>query len=225
MKTTLTLLRAGAVSAFAFMLSATLAHATDPQSLILEDVSGAVRIQQDLPCGSRLDLRTSIVRGYMQMTVFQMARGQVLVDLTRLNMFLAPFRVEANCNGVRGTVDFREIGVQLASAVRFKAQSTPESGLVYFTIPKEQFRIYKSVLSDAPAPYPGAGYQRPSEDVTGVADPRRQTVELHIVLANELYFRAGCDGDRCAIDERRTGTITSDIRARDSSDRPPSSRN
>jgi hypothetical protein len=212
MKTTLTLLRAGAVSAFAFMLSATMARAADPQSLILEDISGAVRIQQDLPCGNRLDLRTSVVRGYMQMTVFPVARGQVLVDLTRLNMFLAPFRAEANCNGVRGAVDFREIGVQLASAVRFKAQSTPESGLVYFTIPKEQFRIYKSVLSDAPASYPETGYQRPNEDVTGVFDPRRQTVELHVVLTNELHFRAGCDGDRCVIDERRTGTITSDVR-------------
>ena len=71
MKTTLTLLRAGAVSAL--MLSATLAHAADPQPLILKDVSGAVRIQQSLPCGNALDLRTSIVRGYMQMTVFQVS--------------------------------------------------------------------------------------------------------------------------------------------------------
>ena len=39
-------------------------------------------------------------------------------------MFLAPFHVEANCNGVSGSVDFREIGVQLASAVRFKAEPT-----------------------------------------------------------------------------------------------------
>jgi hypothetical protein len=45
-----------------------------------------------------------------------------------------------------------------------------------------------------------------------VLDPRRQTVEVHVVLTNELHFRAGCDGDRCAIDEIRTGTITSDIR-------------
>ena len=194
------------------MLPAALAHAADPQTLIIKDVSGAVRIQQGLPCENALDLRTSIVRGYMQMTVFQVARGQVLVDLTRLNMFLAPFRAEASCNGVRGSVDFREVGVQLASAVRFKAESTSESGLVYFTIPKEQFLIYESVLSDAPAPYSETSYQRPREDVTGVLDPRRQTVQLHVVLTNELHFRAGCAGGRCAIDEIRTGTITSDIR-------------
>jgi hypothetical protein len=213
MKTTLTLLRAGAVSAL--MLSAALAStsAADPQSLILKDVSGAVRIQQSLPCENALDLRTSIVRGYMQMTVFQAARGEVLVDLTRVNMFLAPFRVEASCNGVRGSVDFREIGVQLASAVRFKAKSAPESGLIYFTIPKEQFRIYESVLSDAPGPRPDTRYQHPSEDVTGVLDPRRQSVDLHVVLTHELHFRAGCAGDRCAIDEIRTGTFTSDIGA------------
>jgi hypothetical protein len=210
MKTTLTLLRAMAVSAL--VLPATLAHAADPQSLILKDVSGAVRIQQRLPCDNTLDLRTSIVRGYMQMTVFEVARGEVLVDLTRLNMFLAPFRAEANCNDVRGHVDFREIGVQLASAVRFKAASTSESGLVYFTIPKEQFRIYQSVLMDASAPQPETGYKRPNEDVTGVLDLRRQTVELHVVLTNELHFRAGCAGGRCAIDEIRPGTITSDIR-------------
>jgi hypothetical protein len=218
MNTTLTLLRTGAVSALMFSAAA-LAHAADPQPLILADVSGAVRIQQQLPCGNTLDLRTSIVRGYMQMTVFEVSRGEVLVDLTRLNMFLAPFRVEANCNGVRGSVDFREVGVQLASAVRFKARSSPESGLIYFTIPKEQFRIYESVLSDAPASQPAMGYQRPSEDVTGVIDPRRQTVALHVVLAHELHFRAGCDGDRCAIDERRTGMITSDIRGQRTSPR------
>ena len=54
--------------------------------------------------------------------------------------------------------------------------------------------------------------QRPSEDVTGVIDLRRQTVQLHVVVTSEMRFRVGCEGDRCLIDETRTGTATTDIR-------------
>jgi hypothetical protein len=182
MNNTHTLLKA--VAASAIMLSATLANAATPRPLTITDVSGAARIQQGLPCGQTLDVTTSIVRGYMGMTWLQMTRGEVLVDLTRLNMFLSPFHVEASCNGVGGFAEFREIGVQLASAVRFKAQliGGSDSALVRFRIPKEQFLIYQSVLDNAPVRQPEAGYRRPSEDVTGVIDLRRQTVQLHVVL-------------------------------------------
>ena len=221
MNKTHTLLKTMAASAI--MLSATLAHAAGPRALNITNVSGAARIQQALPCGNNLDITTSIVKGSMGMTWVQVTRGEVIVDLTRLNMFLSPFHAEASCSDVRGAVDFREIGVQLASAVRFKAPLTGgrDASLVYFTIPKEQFLIYQSVLDNAPVKQPESSYQRPSEDVTGVIDLRRQTVQLHVVLAPALRFRVGCVDNRCAIDETHIGTITTDVRGANSASTAP----
>jgi hypothetical protein len=159
----------------------------------------------------------------MGMTWLQLARGEVLIDLTRLTMFLSPFHVEANCNDVRGFVEFREIGVQLASAVRFKAQpvSGRDPAVVRFSIPKEQFLIYESVVDNAPVRQPESAYRKPSEDVTGLIDLRRQTVQLHVVLTPELRFRAGCVDNRCTIDETHRGTITTDVRGGNFAGAPP----
>jgi hypothetical protein len=212
MNTAQTLLVAGALSAI--MLSATPAQAADPRPLIITDVAGEVRILQDLPCKNTLDVTTKVVKGGMQMTWLQMKGGEVLVDLTRLTMFLDPFHADATCNDVRGSVEFQEIGIQLASAVRFTGEQTdgPESGLFVFKIPREQFLIYESILDNVTEKQPETSYQRPSEDVTGVIDLRNQTVQLHVVLTTELHFRAGCERDRCVIDETHTGTATSDVR-------------
>jgi hypothetical protein len=213
-----------AVAASIIMLSAAQAHAATPTLLTITDVSGAARIQQGLPCGNTLDVTTSIVRGYMSMSWLQTTRGgEVQIDMTRLNMLMSPFHVDASCNGVRGSVDFREIGVQLASAIRFKAQlvtSGRDSSLVRFSIPKEKFLIYQSVIDNVPVRQPESSYQRPSEDVTGLIDLRRQTVQLHVVLTPELRFRVGCVDGRCAMDEKHKGTITTDVRGGDFSTTP-----
>jgi hypothetical protein len=224
MKTRQMLLMAGAWTFGAIVLSVPPAHAAGSRSLAIKEVSGAVRIQQGLPCGNTLDHTTSIVRGSMQMSWSQVTRTAVLIDLTQVNMLLAPFRAEANCNGVSGSVDFQEIGVQLASAVRFTVEQAPETGLLYFRIPKEQFLIYESVLSNAPVRQPHTSYQRPSEDVTGVIDLRRQSVQLHVVMSTELRFRVGCQGERCAIDETHAGTATTDIRGVSTSTAPTGKR-
>jgi hypothetical protein len=221
MKSKQMLLMAGASAFSAITLSATLAATgATPRSLIITDVSGAVRMQQGLPCGNTADLSTPVARGHMALTWVQQTRGEVMVDLQRLTLQLAPFRVEASCNGVRGAVDFREVGVELASAIRFKGEQASD-GLVHFTIPKEQFLLYEAVLSSASPRRPDTSYQRPSEDVTGAIDLGRQTVQLHVVIANEMRFRVGCDGDRCAIDETHAGTATTDIRGRSSSSTQP----
>jgi hypothetical protein len=221
MKTVHTLLKAVAVSAI--MLPATLANAATSQQLTITNVSGAARIQQPLPCEQNLDVTSPIAEGLVGLTWFQQARGEVLIDLARLTMMLSPFHVEANCNGVRGSVEFREIGVQLVKAVRFTAQ--PVSGrdpyLVRFRIPKQQFLLYQSVVDNAPFPQPETIYRKPSEDVTGLIDLRRQTVQLHVVLAPELRFRAGCIDNRCAIDESHKGVVTTDVRGGNFTGAPP----
>jgi hypothetical protein len=203
----------GAVGAM--MLLAAQVQAAGPQRLSINNVSGDVRIQQGLPCKNTLELTTSIVQGRIDMTYLQLDRAGTafLIDLMRLNVFVKPFHVDDTCDGIKAAVDFREIGIQLASAIRFKATPTRE-GLLEFTIPKREFLIYESVLNTAPVRQPEMTYQLPSEDVTGVMDLRRQTVQLRVVLTSELRFRAGCEGDRCRIDEKHTGTTTADVRGR-----------
>lgn len=213
MTNTQTLLVAGAVGAL--MLAAAPVQAAGPQRLNINEVSGDVRIQQTLPCDQRFDLATIITQGRMELTWFETSRRTVLIDLMRLNMFVKPFKVSAACNGIKASVEFREIGIQLAGAIRFDATPTGAGGgLVSFTIPKERVLIYKSVLDTAPVKQPETSYDRPNEDVTGVIDLRRQTVQLRVVLKNELHFQAGCEKGRCRIDEIQTGTTTADVRGR-----------
>ena len=119
------------------------------------------------------------------------------------------------------SVDFRRSASSSRAPSGSRRSRRRDTGLLYFTIPKEQFLIYESVLNNAPVRQPDTSYQRPSEDVTGVIDLRRQTVQLHVVMTSELRFRAGCQGDRCAIDETHTGTTTTDIRGVSSSATPP----
>lgn len=212
---------AGTLS-FILLLAAPL-QAADPKPLNITDLAGAIRIQQGLPCGNTLDVTTPVDSGRMEMTWVDTREG-VLFDLTRLHMFVTPFRVAANCNGLGGSVEFREIGVQLASAVRFTGVpigGERDSSLFRFTIPKEQFLIYGSVLHSALAGRPETAYQRPSQDVAGLIDLGRQTVQLHVVLAGELRFRAGCMGNRCTIDETLRGTTTADIRGGEFAATPP----
>jgi hypothetical protein len=226
MNTTQRLLVVGAVSAL--MLIAT-QHPAQAQGfratrLTINEVGGDVRIQQGLPCRNVLDMTTSIMQGRMEMNWLQTGRdGTVLIDLTRLNLFVKPFHVDGSCNGIKAAVDFREIGISLASAVRFNARPTAAgAGLVGFTIPKGDFLIHESVLDTAPVRQPETSYQRPAEDVTGVIDLRRQTVELHVVLTSELHFRAGCDrSGRCSIDETHTGTTTAEVKGRYVAPAPP----
>lgn len=206
------LLMATAVSAI--MVSTARVQTAGP--LFVTNVSGAVRIQQGLPCGNTLDVTTPIDRGRIDMSSSGNAdssRSEVLFDLAALNLLVRPFHADSICAGVSGSVDFSEIGIQLAGAVSFTGEQTGgvESTLYRFRIPKEQFLIHESVLDSVPVPQPETSYQRPSEDVTGLIDVRRRTVQIHVVLTTQLHFRAGCVGDRCAVDETDTGTTTSDV--------------
>ena len=130
-------------------------------------------------------------------------RGLTFFELTRLTMFFAPFTVERTCSGISGRVVFSEIGVSLASAVFFTANSDDR-----FTIPKEKFLIYESVIENG---LPQTRYKRPIEDVTGTIDLARGTVHFHVAVASRLRFRAGCDPVRCTIDEELDGTQTAEI--------------
>jgi hypothetical protein len=206
---------AGVLSAI--VLSAPLALAqTQAQgsNLIVTNLRGSLRVSQGVPCGGVVEATTSIADGRMHISP-TLVRGDVsgadtVFDLTRLDMFFTPFAVEAECLGVKVNVEFREIGVRLAGAIQFTGQNLGD-GYYRFVIPRQQFLIYESVVTNLPVPQPMSGYKRPSEDVTGEIDTRRGTVELHVALSSRLRFRLGCVGDRCAIDEVHDGRQTTDI--------------
>jgi hypothetical protein len=202
------------VVATGMMLSAAVASAAS-QSLTITNLQGTVRIAQDLPCDQTVQVDTTIQSGHLDLA-YQIQREGVLLDFARLDVFITPFSVEGNCDGVGASVNFREIGLKLASAVIFPGEPVGglEDRLYRFRIPKEQFLLFESVLDDSGAPQPKTLYKRPSEDVTGLIDlGRNKSVQLHVVLTDEVQFKAGCERNRCLIDETHTGTTTSDVLA------------
>jgi hypothetical protein len=190
-----------------------LATALTP-SLIFTNLQGSLHIAQGVPCRGVVDLTTAIAAGRMEITPSQVqTNGNVMLTLTKLQLLYTPFSASHNCNGIAATVDFREIGAQLASSVKFTGEAIGDDQY-RFVIPKDQVLIFESIVNNEPVQQPQTRYKRPNEDVTGVIDLRRGTAELHIVLASRLRFRAGCVRDRCVIDEEGVGTLTTDISAR-----------
>ena len=205
---------AGVVSAM--VLSAPLATARVP-SLIFANLGGQLHIVQGVPCGEVVNVTTSIAGGRMEVTpppVGTRTGGGTEFHLTRLELSFTPFSVQHSCKGIRATAEFREIGVQLAGGVKFTGElvGPPEDMTYRFTIPKEKFLIFESVVSNEAVEQPQTTYKKPNEDVTGLIDLRQGTTQLHVALATRLRFRAGCIRDRCRIDEEHDGTQTTDVR-------------
>ena len=206
--------RLAAGTVMALVLSAPLALAFVP-SLIFTNFRGTLHISQRVPCGGVLEVTTTVADGRMDITPF-LVRGDVIgapvqFKMTRADMFYTPFSAHHECNGIAATAVFSEIGLRLAKSVTFAGEPIGERHY-RFSIPKEQFLIYESVMSNVPAvQQPETRYVRPSEDVTGEIDLRRGTAQLHIALASRLRFRAGCIGRRCAVDEILEGTQVSDL--------------
>jgi hypothetical protein len=216
MKTTHMLLVAGAVTAI--VLSAPIANAIVFRPLVVINPTGAVRIQQGLPCGGQLDTMRPIIGGRIDVTPSTIPSDTrvplIFFNLTRMDLFLEPFSVRQQCRGIEATAEFYEIGLRLARAVVVPGEQDgpPELRRFRFTIPKDQFLVSLSIRDNAPTPQPERRYKKPSEDVTGVIDLLAQTVEIHVTLASRMHFRAGCVGEHCTIDEFQDGSQGADVR-------------
>src|SRR5262245_6346445 len=114
MKITHMLLAAGAVTAI--VLSAPTADATVQRPLVVINPTGAVHIQQGLPCGGQLDITRSIIGGRIDVTPSTIpadTRGgpPIFFDFTRMDLHLEPFSVRHQCRGIEVTAEFYEIGL------------------------------------------------------------------------------------------------------------------
>lgn len=227
MKTILTLFVAGVFGASVLSASpATAAPALVPvptSAQILNDVAGTVRIQQNVPCGDPVDVKTTVAQGRVEITP-RMLGDFMFFDLTRLDMFVTPFSVGRACGPISATADFSEIGVRLAGAVRFQGQMLPSANgahLYRFMIPKKSFLIFESVLDNQKRRRPETAFQRPIRHVTGtieVVNTDRgmevKHVQLRVALQTKLHFQAGCvTGGACAIDKVEVGTQTTHVLA------------
>ncbi len=218
MKTLLRLLVAGVSIALVLSGSPTTVFAQStappPEPIVIASVGGSTHIHQTLParCGAPVDLDLRITGGRIDITHFT-ADGFDWFDLMRLDASVEPFEVGRNCDGVVGTAAFRGIGFRLANTIRFHGDEIGKvsTGLLSFRIPKEQFLIYETLGDNQKAPQPEAGYELPSDDVTGTIDLHSQTVIFDVAIATQLHFRAGCMGRRCVIDETDFGTQTAHI--------------
>ena len=215
MRTKRTLLVAAMVSVI--VLAAPLADAVDFRPLIVIDPAGTVRIQQALPCGDPLDIVRLIAGGRIDITPTSIPGdvfNPITLHLSRLEIFLSPFSVHRECGGIAATVEFFQIGLRLANVVSVPAENVGD-GQLRFTIPKDQFLIYASVLDNRkPLTRPERAYKKPIEDVTGLINGREGTVELHVSLSSQLHIRAGCVHNRCAIDQVLDGTQTANVLGR-----------
>ena len=196
----------------AIALSAPVALAIAP-TLKFTNLTGSLHVTQGVPCGGVVEANTTIAGGLMEVTPVPSrsdAIGPAQFYLSRLDVLYTPFGVTHSCNGVEATAEFKEIGLRLANTVKFTG--VPVSPTRYsFSIPKDQFVIFRSIVDNAPVPQPQTSYTKPSEDVTGEIDLGRKTATLHIALTSRLRFRAGCVGGTCAIDEERDGRQVTEI--------------
>jgi len=203
MKTKRNLLVAGGLSAM--VLSAALATAVDFQPLVVNP-RGTLLMVQSVPCDQLVQVETDIADGRIEMTP---ARGldiegsaDKIFNLTRLTMFIKRFNVRGDCMGIRDSHRVSDIGIQLASAVSFRAVAADRVNYL-IRIPKDQFLLYESFVDNG---VPKTVYKKPSEDVTGFIDLASRALRLRIVTESRLRFDVGGRNNRVLF-----GTQTADI--------------
>jgi hypothetical protein len=160
----------------------------DMQPLFVTNVTGTLRVQQDLPsvC-SDIDQTTTVTGGRIEMTPWEglaAPSGARSYDLVRASLFFAPFTLHASCDGPDQEREYTDVGVQLAGSARVVA--APSSPGVYTaTIPWQNMLIYEAARVDGDLE---AGYKHPKEDPTATIDYVSGTVQMRVVMATKVHI-------------------------------------
>jgi Thrombospondin type 3 repeat/HYR domain len=196
-------------------LAAVLAHGADAGPMIVTDLTGDLRIEQGIPCADDVDQTTPVTDGRLEITPSEgvdVPGGKAFV-LTRASVSFAPFSIHRSCLGISRTRSYTQVGVQIGRAVPFTA--TASGGAYLFTIPKENFEIFEATVVNGGLE---TGYKQPSEPVTGTIDLALGTVQMRVVVATKVHFKAGCvdpcpigSCEVCLIDETKSGKLTANL--------------
>src|SRR5207249_6385992 len=111
------------------------------------NLSGTLRVEQDVPCADDVDLLTPVTGGRFELSPSEGLDVGLnkLFALTRVNVQFAGFSVTRSCLTLSETRNYSDITVQLGNVVSFTA--VPSSPGVYaVTIPKDSFSIWEAAL-------------------------------------------------------------------------------
>ena len=192
------------------VLAAALAQSADLQPMVVTNLAGNLRIEQDVPCSDDVDQTTPVTAGRFELTPAEgvnVTGGKEFV-LTKANVSFAPFSIHRSCLGFDRTRNYTEVGVQLAQAVSVRA--TAVGGSAYnLRISRDDFRLFTATVVNGDIE---TGQKHPSEDVTGTINLTTGAVSLRVVLATRVHFKAGCVPHiGCVINETDDGTLTANI--------------
>jgi hypothetical protein len=207
MTTKCMLLVAGAIGGT--LAVAPLATASDLTPAVVTNLSGTLRVQQDVPCADNVDQTTPVIGGRLELSPaegYDIA-GNKLFALTRVNVQFAGFSVTRSCLLISETRTYSDITVQEGNATPFVAVAGAP-GVYAVTIPKDNFSIWEASIVDG---NPENGFKQPRDDVTGIIDLAHGTVQMHVVIKTSVRFQGGCTAFGCIIDETRDGLLTADV--------------
>jgi hypothetical protein len=175
------------------------------QPMVVNDLTGNLRIQQELPgtC-SNVDQTTPVTGGRLEIAPdggIDVPGGKSFV-LTRANISFASFTIHRNCMGQNVTRAYSELDVQLVGVVPFVA-SPAGSGVFNVAIPKEDVFIYETAIVNGDSE---TGYKHPKEPVTGTIDLQHGTMQLSVRIGATLHFEV-CEFGVC-VGFDRDGILT-----------------
>jgi thrombospondin type 3 repeat protein len=207
MTTKSTLLSIGMLTAVALAIP----YAADLRPAVVANLTGAMRIQQPIPCGGTIDTSTPVTAGRLEFTPaegFDAGGGARSFTLTRATVTFAGFTARGSCLAFDVTKTYGEIGVHITKTVSFVAYPTGLPDVYRATIPKDGIVFAYSTTIDGA---PDRGLKVPSQDPIVTIDFAAARMTMHVVFGIRGTFREGCISERCVIDETHTGSITVDL--------------
>jgi thrombospondin type 3 repeat protein len=202
-----TLLSIGALTAIALAIP----QAADLRPAVVSNLTGAMRIQQPIPCGGTIDTIASVTAGRLDFTPAEgidAGGGARSFTLTRATFTFAGFTARGSCLAFDVTKTYGEIGVHIMQAVSFVAYPTATPDVYRATVPRDRAAFAYSTTIDGTR---DAGVKIPSQDPIVTIDFAAARMTMHVVFGTRGTFREGCISERCVIDETHTGSITVDL--------------
>lgn len=190
-------------------------RAADPnlRPLVVTNLSGELRIEQDLPsaCGD-VDQATPVTGGRLEITPaegYEAGGGARRFDLIRASVTFAPFLVRRSCYTHSEARDYTALAVQLGVAAAPMEGAPAGPDVFTLSASRDDVVFYEAATVNGRLE---TGYKRPSEDLTGTLDLAGGTASFRVVIATKIHIKGGCvPVIGCAVDDDYHGTLTATI--------------